>query len=542
MSLEAQYDDLMQFLLIKKHSSPALFLNKLREIKGAQATFKTFKGDAGSEEAETSYDEFTFEGGANISTTVQEVAGVKKVTIDSAAVLTDITSITSPALMDLILDAGSGEIDIGNDIIKSDDADLDFLFGRCAIGSPVADYAYFAHRDCLTSSNFAVRQYADGGVFINSKTATYLYFGINNQEKMALQADGKFILSAGTDINEFSTDGTLAGNSDDAVPTEQAVKTALDARTSGDIYICNTEAEIVAAITAIGAGGGVIQLTVGTINLTAIITINIGGSVIIQGIEDKTIINCNADRTVFQIIGCDSCVLRDFKIDATDLVAGTPSINVTEGSDNPILIENLTIIGNDAGIGIEINSDNCSIKDCYFDNLVHGLDLKASYGNAYGNIAINNTFGIMIQGEYNSVIENKCYSNKEGIYSAAGSHNNIINSNNCSKNTENGIRLITSDDNNISNNICNNNNANSADAQAGIHLTTNCNQNTISGNTCNNNNNIGIGTSYGIYIENANDDENTVMGNTALGNDTNFTDNGTNTFKQTAAADPYNNI
>lgn len=36
---------------------------------------------------------------------------------------------------------------------------------------------------------------------------------------------GNITLSAGTSINEFSTDGTLAGNSDDAVPTEKAVKT-----------------------------------------------------------------------------------------------------------------------------------------------------------------------------------------------------------------------------------------------------------------------------------------------------------------------------
>jgi hypothetical protein len=34
-------------------------------------------------------------------------------------------------------------------------------------------------------------------------------------------------LASGTSINEFSTDGTLAGNSDDAVPTEKAVKLTL---------------------------------------------------------------------------------------------------------------------------------------------------------------------------------------------------------------------------------------------------------------------------------------------------------------------------
>lgn len=40
---------------------------------------------------------------------------------------------------------------------------------------------------------------------------------------------GKFQLASGTDINEFSTDTSLAGNSDDAVPTEKAVKAYVDA-------------------------------------------------------------------------------------------------------------------------------------------------------------------------------------------------------------------------------------------------------------------------------------------------------------------------
>ena len=39
--------------------------------------------------------------------------------------------------------------------------------------------------------------------------------------------------TAGTTINEFSIDGTLAGNSDDAVPTEKAVKTYADSVVAG---------------------------------------------------------------------------------------------------------------------------------------------------------------------------------------------------------------------------------------------------------------------------------------------------------------------
>ncbi len=41
---------------------------------------------------------------------------------------------------------------------------------------------------------------------------------------------GKFQLASGTDINEFSIDTDLAGNSDDAVPTEKAVKAYVDGK------------------------------------------------------------------------------------------------------------------------------------------------------------------------------------------------------------------------------------------------------------------------------------------------------------------------
>jgi hypothetical protein len=42
-------------------------------------------------------------------------------------------------------------------------------------------------------------------------------------------------LKSGASVNEFSTDGTLAGDSDDAVPTEKAVKTYADTKAKNDL-------------------------------------------------------------------------------------------------------------------------------------------------------------------------------------------------------------------------------------------------------------------------------------------------------------------
>ena len=54
--------------------------------------------------------------------------------------------------------------------------------------------------------------------------------GINETSPNAkLDVNGTLLLQNGTVINEFSRDSTLSGNSNDAVPTEKAIKTYVDA-------------------------------------------------------------------------------------------------------------------------------------------------------------------------------------------------------------------------------------------------------------------------------------------------------------------------
>ncbi len=49
---------------------------------------------------------------------------------------------------------------------------------------------------------------------------------------LSVNSSGGVSLLSGTSINEFSTDGTLGGNSDNAIPTEKAVKTYADNKTA----------------------------------------------------------------------------------------------------------------------------------------------------------------------------------------------------------------------------------------------------------------------------------------------------------------------
>jgi len=68
----------------------------------------------------------------------------------------------------------------------------------------------------------------------NSSAAKYISMSTSNTERLRIDKDGlidvkhSMKLPTGATINEFSTDGTLAGNSDTAVPTEKAVKTYVD--------------------------------------------------------------------------------------------------------------------------------------------------------------------------------------------------------------------------------------------------------------------------------------------------------------------------
>ncbi len=52
--------------------------------------------------------------------------------------------------------------------------------------------------------------------------------GNSGTNGISIASDGRVSLALGDSINEFSTDATLAGNSDLAVPTEKAVKTYVD--------------------------------------------------------------------------------------------------------------------------------------------------------------------------------------------------------------------------------------------------------------------------------------------------------------------------
>ena len=72
------------------------------------------------------------------------------------------------------------------------------------------------------------------GIYLSGETKSYFsgQVGIKELSPAAdFDINGTLILENGTSINEFSIDGALVGDSDDAVPTEKAVKTYIDSAT-----------------------------------------------------------------------------------------------------------------------------------------------------------------------------------------------------------------------------------------------------------------------------------------------------------------------
>lgn len=83
-------------------------------------------------------------------------------------------------------------------------------------------------RDGGENTNSELAHRGTGTLEIKTEDAGDIDFYTTNILRGAFSSAGLFSLTSGTGINEFSTDDTLAGDSDDAVPTEAAVKGYVD--------------------------------------------------------------------------------------------------------------------------------------------------------------------------------------------------------------------------------------------------------------------------------------------------------------------------
>jgi len=126
-----------------------------------------------------------------------------------------------------------------------------------------------------------------------------------------IDSDG-LTLASGASVNEFSTDGTMAGNSDDAVPTEKAVKTYTDDKT---VYKGRTDGSTPAA-------GYIGEMLSGQCGSTTTNT---------SGYTDLVTLTLTAGIWLVSMCGQSDNVASETGFDAAFIVSGTGG--TTQGVD-----------------------------------------------------------------------------------------------------------------------------------------------------------------------------------------------------------------
>ncbi|MFX1568189.1 MAG: NosD domain-containing protein [Promethearchaeota archaeon] len=346
-------------------------------------------------------------------------------------------------------------------------------------------------------------------------------------------------------------------------------------------YYCNSGVELQQYLDSIGSGFGNIIINKSFV-LTQTIQINGGGSYIIQGQGAVTTIEIGGDWSAFDITNTASCVIKHLKIDSSNNGYSTSIINIDEISNNPVYIEKLQIIGDIDlyGYGIQIASRNVKVSDCHFTAINTGIIILGSFNTIVNNLIRNSQYGIQIFGSNNTINDNtlymiqytgillsnsfsSCNNNKisrnfisnfefHGI-SLEGSnftvisenqissyeifgiklvncHTNVLSGNQIFDGKNDGITIQNGDYNVITGNLITNISRNDIVSFVGLELWDDSDFNLITGNGIYNCINNGTGFGYGIQILSSTSEENTVIGNTALNNDVNWVDGGTNTF------------
>jgi len=229
----------------------------------------------------------------------------------------------------------------------------------------------------------------------------------------------------------------------------------------------------------------------------------------------------------------------------------------------------------DSGFGMEVRGDYNYISGNLLDTgMIYGITIYGAFNMMIGNLIRDCLYGFKVYEGNNTIEDNTILQTSWGIYLyncssnivsgnfilnggdiaiyITDSNHNIITSNiidsfsdgvtllrsNSSLISENhitngkgdGVYINQGDYNIVSSNLISNMTDDSSNTFAGIHLNNDVDFTVITGNNVFNCINVGPGTGYGIRIIGSGCNENTVIGNTALNNENNWDNSGTDTF------------
>lgn len=217
-------------------------------------------------------------------------------------------------------------------------------------------------------------------------------------------------LLLGTNINEFSIDGTMAGNSDDAVPTERAVVSYTSPHRLYDATVAPAGGDYTDIQSAITAGATSIFVRSGTYTVGADIVLP-DGAVIVGEDKDKTILDFN--NAAFQMHASGAAGAgNEFSNIRIENITFTKSED-TNGAlyffhvTNSIIRNCIFVDNGDRGCYLYY-PDGCTVQGCYFTGHDgdYALEVSSLHDSTYGA-------GVHIRG-------NNFYYNKYNAY--VGSH------------------------------------------------------------------------------------------------------------------------
>ncbi len=316
-------------------------------------------------------------------------------------------------------------------------------FYDSAINSIFGNIIYYNNSNCATSG---------GGIKLGWNCDNFTIIGnniYNNYNQNAGYGYGVWITVAQCN-NNIVRGNSVTGN--DYQLWDDGTNTDIEYRVSNALQLQN-------AVDSIGSKSGLIHIVSGSFTLyeewddpfwgtyvrSTTIDIDGGGEYVIEGEGSGTIITLGRNIPAFNITNAKSCVLKNFSIDADSLTLYSKElIIIDEASDNTVIIDGVTIVGDGTnGYGIEVNSDNCIVRNCDISAVDTGIITVAASNTKIVNNTItsndvntaNVSGGIIIgaNSDNNIISENTCNNSNNagagiayGIYIAAATCNNNI--------------------------------------------------------------------------------------------------------------------
>ena len=297
--------------------------------------------------------------------------------------------------------------------------------------------------------------------------------------------------AAGLSFGSISTVTLLTLPEEECSPGDEGQECISD----NAMYLCSSEADLLAAINDIGTGDGYIWI-MQDITLSAMVGLNSGGGITIQGINSSITIDVNGDYNGFNVSEVKSCTIRDLTIDISDLATSTLSaIKVAEMNDNLVQIQNIRILGDTSynGRGISVQSNNVTVEYCYISQVDCGIYVDNGVSN---DVSITNNDIIDCGGRLldcygnRTIIAGNLFKGTQGLYITyiSGSNNSFIENHLedfINPNYIDALRIDGGDYNTISYNYIKGKNSGSDDI-IGIDFINSANNNTCVANTIKN--------------------------------------------------------